>query len=65
MIKIQVIYSELGYFKYYNFDLENFETQKWSDIVITVDNKDIIIYKNGEYSKLNKLIKFPYLVINH
>ena len=54
LLKIQVIYSEMGDFKYYDFELENFETQRWSNLVITVHNKEIIIYKNGEiYSVKN------------
>ena len=48
LLKIQIIYSEMGDFKYYDFELKNFETQRWSNLVITVHNKEIIIYKNGE-----------------
>ena len=55
LLKIQILYNEMGNFKYYDFDLENFETQKWSNIVITVHNKEVIVYKNGEVHKVKNI----------
>ena len=55
LLKIQIIYNEMGSFKYYDFDLENFETQKWSNILLTVHNKEVIIYKNGEVYKVRNI----------
>ena len=47
-IRIEIAYNENDY---YNFDLEDFETQIWSNIIVTVDNKNINIYKNGLLEK--------------
>jgi hypothetical protein len=49
-VRIQVMYlNKNGYTDYYNFDLENFENQLWSHIVITVDSRNVNIYKNGSH----------------
>ena len=55
LLKVQIIYNEMGDFKYYDFDLENFETQKWTNITLTVHNKEVIIYKNGEVHKVKNI----------
>ena len=55
LLKVQIIYNEMGDFKFYDFDLENFATQKWSNILLTVDNKEVLLYKDGELYKVKKI----------
>lgn len=55
IVKIQIIYEDKGYLKFYEFNLENFETQVWSNLVVTLDNKLVTIYKNGEFYAMKKL----------
>ena len=48
IIQIQLIYrNKEGIEDTYNFNLENFENQKWVNLVITVNNRKVNIYKNG------------------
>ena len=48
IVRIQLgYYGKDNYMEYYNFDLENFELQRWTHLAIVVDNKLVSIYKNG------------------
>ena len=55
LVKVQIVYNEMGDFKFYDFDLENFETQKWTNIILTVHNKEVILYKDGEVHKVKNI----------
>ena len=47
-VRIQMMYlNKYGLTDLYNFDIENFENQLWNHIVITVDGRNVNIYKNG------------------
>lgn len=50
VVRIQILYlNDDGYTEYYNFDLDNFENQIWTNLIITVNNRNVNIYKNGEF----------------
>lgn len=50
MVRIQIMYlNKYGFTDFYNFDLENFENQLWTHIVITIDSRNVNIYKNGTH----------------
>ena len=55
-IRIQMAYyGDKNIIEYYNLDLEDFEAQKWVNLIITVDNKNVNVFKNGLIVKSKKL----------
>jgi hypothetical protein len=48
IIQIQLSYrNSENSIEFYNFNLENFESQKWVNLIISVNNRTVNIYKNG------------------
>ena len=48
IIKIQIAYmNQDGISEYYDFILEDVENQIWTNLFITIDNKNVKIYKNS------------------
>lgn len=46
-IRIQLAYKDNeGGFDEYNFDFELYESQKWNNFILVVDNRNINVYKN-------------------
>lgn len=49
IVRIQILYlNDDGFSEYYDFDLDYFENQIWTNLIITVNNRNVNIYKNGE-----------------
>lgn len=49
IVRIQISYLNMdGFLENYNFDLEDFENQIWTNLIITVNNRNVKIFKNGE-----------------
>jgi hypothetical protein len=56
-IRIQMAYyGNKNTIEYYNIDLDEFESQKWINLVITVNNKRVNVFKNGELVSSKKLL---------
>lgn len=48
-VRIQLAYLNIdGYSENYNFDIDSFENQIWTHLVITVNNRNVNIYLNGK-----------------
>ena len=53
LVDKNIVRIQIGYYgnnndiEYYNFDLDEFESQKWVNLVITVDNKQVNVFKDG------------------
>jgi hypothetical protein len=61
-IRIQVGYKDKeNILEYYNFDFNNFESQKWNNFVIVVNNRNINIYKNKLLVKSKYLDYIPWI----
>ena len=60
-IRVQLIYNDNNNsLTHYDIDLTEFETQVWSNITITVDNKKSNVYKNG-ILYISKILSNPNL----
>ena len=60
-LQIQLGYkNEDGILDFYNFEFENFESQKWCNFVISVNNRNIDVYNNTLLVKSKVLPNVPW-----
>ena len=60
-LNIQIGYKNTdGILDFYSFDFENFESQKWCNFVITVNNRKVEIYNNSVLVKSKILPNVPW-----
>ena len=56
IVEIHLAYRDNeGILNTYMFELEQFKTQKWTHLVIIVDNRNVTIYKDGELLTARKI----------
>lgn len=55
IVRYEIAYMNENGLDYYYLDLPNFEAQQWMNLVLTVDNKRINLYKNGILEKSKRL----------
>lgn len=59
-IVISLKYRDIdNYNEFYNFNLEDIPIQKWNNIIIVCENKNIKIYLDGKFKTANKLPNVP------
>jgi hypothetical protein len=62
LVNKNILRIQMGYYgknntlEFYNIDLKDFEFQKWVNIVITVDNNHVNIFKDGYLETSTKLL---------
>lgn len=62
LVDKNILRIQMGYYgknntlEFYNIDLKDFEFQKWVNIVITVDNNNVNIFKDGYLETSTKLL---------
>ena len=55
IIRFEIAYMNDNGLDYYHLDLPQFEVQQWINLILTVDNKKINVYKNGILEKSKRL----------